>query len=242
MSEPDWTDVKSVRAWLGKRYLVANTEAGSPFFQYLKDELANGNKIKGRETHLSRDEFLRWLLDTQGTRAFHYSIDAMRTPYYPEYVDPSLSESRSQSPVAQPGDGIGHQGPGPSPGTVPDHETSEEVRSRVIPTPPKSKPACKSESIEQPVLTASDDKMSRKRSRTKAPLRASVTESAKWTESEALRRQEERARTLRPRRKCKHGKTGKGKCCPLRQVDMSDFQCDLDIYHPYSRSRGQRLS
>ena len=45
MSEPDWTEIEAVRAWLGERYHVANRETGSPFFQYLKDELAKGNKF-----------------------------------------------------------------------------------------------------------------------------------------------------------------------------------------------------
>lgn len=128
MSESDWTDVKSVRAWLDKRYPVANNEMGSPFFQYLKDELVKGNKISGRETYLSFDELLRWLLDTQLTRAFHYSVDAMRTPYYPEYIDQS-SKSRSRSPT-QSGDRTRHEASSFSNGDSPAEKHSKQLKKR----------------------------------------------------------------------------------------------------------------
>ena len=85
MSEIDWTDVKAVRDWLEVRYPATPREHGSPFFQYLKDELAKGNKIRGRERHLSGNELLRWIGETQEDRAFYYPAGSMKTVYYPEY-------------------------------------------------------------------------------------------------------------------------------------------------------------
>jgi len=100
MAEPDWTDVDAVRYWLGSRYPNANSQTGSPFLQYLKDEQTKGNKLKGREKHLSRGrggEFLKWLCDFSGDSFTRSAAGNMRVTYYPEYVDP-WSPSSSRSP------------------------------------------------------------------------------------------------------------------------------------------------
>lgn len=213
MSEPNWTDVKSVRAWLDKRYLVANNETGSPFFQYLKDELVKSNKIRGRETYLSRYELLRWLLDTQPTRAFHYSVDAMRTPYYPEYIDPSL-QSRSQSPT-QSGDRTRHESSNLSNRNITAERSSEQPKKRATTIPQKTKPARRSKSAKQTVLTSLGDRINKKQSRSKALLCAGNSKAAgtskgvKQIDPEALRKQKSRVSTLRPRSSCRRGKTGK---------------------------------
>ena len=218
MSEPDWKDVKSVRAWLDKRYLVANDEMGSPFFQYLKDELVKGNKIRGRETYLSRDELLRWLLDTQPTRAFHYSVDAMRTPYYPEYIDQS-SKSRSQSPTHS-GDRTRHEASNLSNGNIPAEKHSKQPKKRATIIPQKTKPARRSKSAKQIVLTSLGDGINTNQSRSKALLSvgnskaAGTTKGVKQIDPEALRKQKARVGTLRRRSSCKRGKTGKN-CCPF---------------------------
>lgn len=47
MSEPDWTDIKAVRAWLAKRYHVANQETGSPFFQIPERRAGKGEQNSG---------------------------------------------------------------------------------------------------------------------------------------------------------------------------------------------------
>lgn len=225
MSEPDWTDVKAVRAWLGKRYHVANRETGSPFFQYLKDELAKGNKIQGRETHLSRAEFLRWVWDTNtgpnGPRGFHYSMDAMRIPYYPEFIDES-SLSRSPSPAH--GGNMTRRGESnASDGHLPDHhQSSNPPRNKATNKPRKRKLGRKSKSAKQTVSTSLDDEKCAKQSRVKAPLSASdskamgISKGVKRIDAEALRRQKARVSTLRSRVNCKRGKTGRS-CFPLPQ-------------------------
>ena len=217
MSEPNWTDVKSVRAWLDKRYVVANNEMGSPFLQYLKDELVKGNKIRGRETYLSRDELLRWLLDTQPTRAFHYSADAMRTPYYPEYIDQS-SKPRSQNPP-QSGDRTRHEASNLSNGKVQAERNSKQPKRRATKFSQKTKPARRSKSAKQTVLTSLGDGTNTKQSRSKALLSAGnskaagTTKGVKQINPEALRKQKARVNSLRPRSSCKRGQTGKS-CCP----------------------------
>ena len=224
MSEPDWTDIKTVRAWLGKRYHVANRETGSPFFQYLKDELAKGNKTQGRETHLSRDEFLRWVWDTNtgsnGPHGFHYSMDAMRIPYYPEFID-EFSQSRSPSPAH--GSNMARHGvSNASDGHLPDHQSSKPPRNKATNKPRKRKLGRKSKSAIQTVSTSLDDEKCAKHSRIKAPLSASdskamgISKGVKRIDPEALRRQKARVSTLRPRINCKRGKTGRS-CCPLPQ-------------------------
>lgn len=97
MSTPDWEDVASVRAWLEKRYSVAVPRNGSSFFQYLKDESTNGNKIRGRESRLSRAELARWLSEMQGDNAFFYGPITENDIYYPEYSH-YHSKYRAQSP------------------------------------------------------------------------------------------------------------------------------------------------
>ena len=100
MTEPDWTDVLAVRAWLDKKYPVANMQIGSPFFQYLKDEKAKGKSLRNRELRLSAGsggEFFRWIAENYENESFHYSTGLMLDQYYPEYFEP-LSESIS--PVA----------------------------------------------------------------------------------------------------------------------------------------------
>ncbi len=213
MSEPDWTDVKSVPAWLDKRYLVANNETGSPFFQYLKDELVTGNKIRGRETYLSRDELLRWLSDTQPTHAFHYSVDAMRTPYYPEYIDQS-SQSRLQSPT-QSGDRTRHEASNLSNRNIAAERNSKQPKMRATTIPQETVPARRSKSAKQLVLTSLGNGTNTKQSRSKAlpsagnSKAAGTTKGVKQIDPEALRKQKARVSTLRPRSSCKRGETGK---------------------------------
>lgn len=218
MSELDWTDVKSVRAWLDKRYLVGNHEIGSPFFQYLKDELVQGNKIRGRETYLSTHELFRWLLDTQPTRGFHYSAGAMRTPYYPEYIDQS-SSSRSQSP-SQSSDGTRHEASNTSNRNIPTERNSKKPKKRATTVPQKAKPARRSKSAIQMALASLGDGTNTKQSRSKALLSAGdskpagTTKGGKRFDPETLRKQKARVSTLRPRSSCKRGDTGKN-CRPL---------------------------
>lgn len=214
MSEPDWTDIKAVRAWLGRRYHVANKETGSPFFQYLKDELAKGNKTQGRETHFSRDEFLRWVWDTNtgpnGPRGFHYSMDAMRIPYYPEFID-ELSQSRSPSPAH--GGNMTRRGvSNASDGHLPDHhQSSKPPRNKATNKPRKRKLGRKSKSAKQTVSTSLDDEKCAKQSRNKVPLSASdskamgISKGVKRIDPEAIRRQKARVSTLRPTINCKRG-------------------------------------
>ncbi|CAD6577670.1 MAG: hypothetical protein ASARMPRED_008361 [Alectoria sarmentosa] len=232
MSELDWTDIKVVRAWLGKRYHVANRETGSPFFQYLKDELAKGNKTQGRETHLSRDEFLRWVWDTNtgsdGPRGFHYSMDAMRIPYYPEFID-ELSQSRSPSP-AHGGTMTGRGVSNASDAHLPDHhhQSSNSSRNKATNKPRKKKLGRKSKGAKKTASTSLDDGTCAKQSRIRAPLSASnstamgISKGVKRIDPEALRRQEARVGTLRPRINCKRGKT--------------------DFFHPDQTSHRQQLS
>lgn len=180
---------------------------GSPFFQYLKDELVKGNKIRGRETYLSRDELLRWLLDTQPTRAFHYSADAMRTPYYPEYIDQS-SQFRSQSPTHS-GDRTRHEASNLSNRK----RNFKQPKKRATTIPQKTKPARRSKSAKQMVLTSLGDGTNTKQSGSKAPLSAGnskaagITKGVKRIDPEPLRKQKARASTLRSRSSCKRGKT-----------------------------------
>ena len=91
--EPDWSNVEAVRHYLGSLYPNSNNQTGSPMYQYLKDELAKGNKPKGRETHLSRGskgEFAKWVVQNSGDNAFYYPD--MRVTYYPEFVDPPTTD------------------------------------------------------------------------------------------------------------------------------------------------------
>ena len=217
MSEPDWTNVKSVRAWLEKRYPIANKDTGSPFFLYLKDELHKGNKIRGRENHLSRHEFMRWVWEANmtedGPRGFHYSGNDKRTPYYPEYVD-DQSQSRSQSP-AQCNNTIKHK-------LV--HESSKPLKNRPSTKPQKKKLARKNKNAKQDVSAAlGDGKASEK----------SITKGVKQIDKDALQRQKARIATLRPRKNCQRSETGTSRC-PLRSfgsVKSNIFVC-LDFFHP----------
>ena len=213
MSDPDWTDVKSVRAWLDKRYVAGNNGIGSPFYQYPKDELVQGHKIRGRETYLSRHELLRWLLDTQPNRAFYYSPDTVRTPYYPEYIDQS-SQSRSRSP-AQSSDGTRHEASTLSNRNIPGKRKSKKPKKRATAIPQKTKPARKSKSAKQMVSITLDDGIKTQESRSKALLSTGNVNAANRVEriaQKALRKQKARVSTLRPRSSCKRGETGKNRC------------------------------
>jgi len=103
--EPNWKDVAAVRAWLENRYPVANSQTGSPFLQYLIDEQAKGNKIRGRETHLSLGrggELMKWLRCFSEHSQFWYGLDSMRVTYYPEFADEVEGESE-ESPAPESG-------------------------------------------------------------------------------------------------------------------------------------------
>jgi len=91
MAGPDWADTDAARAWLGKRYPVANARTGSPLLQYLKDEQAKGNKTKECELHLSTGpggEFRKWLSEIKDDSFIRYTANDMRSVYYPDFVDP----------------------------------------------------------------------------------------------------------------------------------------------------------
>lgn len=207
MSELDWTNVKVVRAWLDKRYLVGNHEIGSPFFQYLKDELVQGKKIRGRETYLTTHELMRWLVDTQPNRAFHYSVDTIRTPYYPEYNNQS-SQSRSQSPT-QSSDRTRNEASNLSNRNNLPKRNSKKPKTRATTIPQKSKPRRKSKSAKKMVLSSLGDETKTKQSENVALLSAGNSKAVRKVDPKALRKQKERVRTLRPRSSCKRGETGK---------------------------------
>ena len=91
--EPDWSNVDAVREWLGSRYPNSDNQTGSPMWRYLKNELAKGHKLRGRETHLSKGfggEFLKWIHDHSGGNAVYYPD--IGVTYYPEFKDPSSSD------------------------------------------------------------------------------------------------------------------------------------------------------
>ena len=76
-----------------------------PFFQYLQDEKAKGNKINGREKHLLHGrggELWKWVEQEAEHSVFCYPERSMRPTYYPEYVDEvsplSSPESYEQPP------------------------------------------------------------------------------------------------------------------------------------------------
>ena len=91
--EPDWSNVDIVREWLGSRYPNSDNQTGSPMYRYLKDELAKGHKLRGRETHLSKGgggEFLKWIHEHSGGNAVYYPD--IGVTYYPEFKDPPTSD------------------------------------------------------------------------------------------------------------------------------------------------------
>lgn len=137
MSDIDWADVKAVRGWLEARYPVANRQHGSPFFQYLKDELAKGNKIRGRERHFCGDELLRWIGETQGDRAFHYAAGSMRTEYYPEYNERATS---NRSLDSDPNQQVSSKLPN---GSTTIHSPSQQSERPAVSMPRKTKPVRK---------------------------------------------------------------------------------------------------
>ncbi len=109
IAEPDWSNIHAVRIWLESRYPIGNGQILSPFYQYLKDEQAKGNKIRGRETHLSRGpggEFSKWVFEnTEGDNAFYYPESSMRVTYYPEYANrptPDSDEDKFFTPPPTP--------------------------------------------------------------------------------------------------------------------------------------------
>lgn len=98
MSEPDWENVDAVRAWLEKRY-TGSVQKGSPYFQYLKDQLKQGQMIQGQERRLSGGELSRWIEETsERDQEFRYPIRENEPKYYPEYGYPEESDG-SQSPT-----------------------------------------------------------------------------------------------------------------------------------------------
>ncbi len=215
MAEPDWTNVGAVRAWLEKRYTVTDRRDGSPLFQYLKDELGKGNKIKGRERHLSGAEFLRWLGETQGTNAFYYRMGEKQVTYYPEYIDETSPES-SLSPT----DDGNWSDPGASKlpeGHNADHELPKQPMMQAKSKPQKSKSAQPRKSTKAKNSTSLTGNAASRPARTKALPRESkpnATHKAKGVRknnSEALQKQRVGASTrkLRPKRNSKRASTGK---------------------------------
>ena len=101
--EPDWSNVDAVREWLGSRYPNSDNQTGSPMWRYLKDELAKGHKLRGRETHLSKGgggEFFRWIQEHSGGNAVYYPDIGIT--YYPEFVDPPTSDEDNISKPKRP--------------------------------------------------------------------------------------------------------------------------------------------
>lgn len=224
MTDPDWADVKSVRAWLEKRYPVANNEMGSPFFQYLRDEFVKGSAIKGRERHFSKSELLKWLEDMDITHAFHYPASGMRITYYPEYIHQS-SESRSQSPT-QNGDSSRDDQLKLSIEHHSDHANSRRPSNQATTKPRKRKPARKSkiaktnntvhlsDNLSDKVITKKSG--SKKLPRTRKPKAASSTKGMRRQISPGTQKEyDARVSTLRDRKNCTRGKTG-GKCPSLQ--------------------------
>lgn len=217
MTEPNWTDIDVVRNWLGSRYPIANGRTGSPFFQYLKDEQAKGRKIRGREKHLSGGpggEFRRWVWDNSQDSVIHYSADAMRTTYYPEYVD-HLSQSRSQTPTYDE-DTTGHRASDFHSGLKTDHAKCERSKKRAKHKPRTTKPVSKSKNVNS-LGAAPSDPTTTKQSKRKTLPGASRARALKQIDTKLSRLQEERITTLRPGRNRKHRKTGRTICTTLER-------------------------
>ncbi len=215
MTEPNWRDIDVVRDWLGSRYPVANGRTGSPLFQYLQDEQAKGNKIAGLETRLSwgpGGEFRKWVWENSEDSVFHYSADAMQTPYYPEYVD-QVSISRSQTPTHDEDTTIHKSSDLPS-GLPKDHANCKRSKKRAQQKPQTTKPVRKSKNAK----SSPAESTTTKKSRRKTLPRASRPQAAKQMDSKISRLQEERISTLRPGRNRKHRKTGRTDCTPLRAI------------------------
>ena len=162
-------------------------------------------------------KFFRWVWDTNtgpdGPLGFHYSMDPLGIPYYPEFTD-ELAQSRSPSP-AHGGNMTGRGASNASDGHLPDdHQSFKLPRNKATNKPRKWKLGRKSKGAKQAVSTSLDEEKRAKQSRYKAPLRA--REGVKRIDPGALRNQKARVSTLRPRINCKRGKTGRN-CCPLPQ-------------------------
>lgn len=218
MTEPNWTDIDVVRDWLGSRYPIANGRTGSPLFQYLQDEQAKGNKIRGLETHLSGGpggEFRKWVWDCSESSVFHYSADAMRATYYPEYVD-QQSESRSQTPTYNE-DITRHQASDFPNGLKTDDANCERSKKRAKHKPRITKPVRKSKNAKASCAAPADPSTTKQSRRKKLPG-ASKAKTVKQIDTKSSRLQEERIITLRPRRNRKHPKTGRTDCTSLRRT------------------------
>ena len=99
--EPDWSNVDATKSWLESRYPDSNNRTGSPLYRYLKDELAKGHKLKGRETHLSTEsggEFFKFVFEkSQGNAVCYPSMRKTIYPVkdYPEFIVPSPPDTDS---------------------------------------------------------------------------------------------------------------------------------------------------
>lgn len=209
MAEPDWTDVDAVRDWLGSRYPNANSQTGSPFLQYLKDERTKGNKIRGREKHLSRGrggEFIKWLGHFSEGTFLRNSADNLRVTYYPEYIDP-LSPSTSPSPDrinARRGSEIRA-----SPSTLErDPSTSRRSGKQANPKPSRKKPASKGNGA-GPSDPRPEDAILIKQPEVETLPSTSRRKARKRADTNMVVLHRQRMITLRPRRERKRPRTGR---------------------------------
>ncbi|KAL6719472.1 hypothetical protein ACLMJK_003712 [Lecanora helva] len=91
MTEPNWSDVSAVRRWLDQRFPITDAVKVSPLFQFLKDEQAKGNNLRGRERHLSRGlggELLKWVKEESKSSFICYPDTDGLITYYPEITHP----------------------------------------------------------------------------------------------------------------------------------------------------------
>jgi len=180
-----------------------------PFFQYLKDEQAKGNKIRGREKHLSwgpGGEFRRWVWDNNESTAIRYSADSMRSTYYPEYLD-QLSQSSSQSPTYGE-DTTRHKASDPPSGHRTDHANSKQIKKRPKAKPQKPKPMRQSKTAKF-VGPAPAAPTTTKKTTRKALPSASKEKAVNQIDPKLLRLHKLRISTLRPGRDRKHRRTGR---------------------------------
>ena len=233
MTEPDWTDVSAVRAWLDDRYPKSKNETHSPFFQYLRDEKAKGNKINGRETHLSRQrggELRKWVWEEAEHSVFYHPERSMKVTYYPEYVD-ELSPLSSPEPYEEPPK---RTTPDPIRPLLEEFRRQNQLRKQQEALLHQEKTTRRSARAKVKVLplpTSNPESLERPRLRQKPPVPSKVVTSKSCQQNSKGKRrsvneisktrsiglgsstlQKERISTLRPRRDLKHPKTGKSIC------------------------------
>ena len=231
MAEPDWTDVVAARHWLELRYPLASSEKDSPFYQYLRDEQAKGNRPKGREKHLSRGiggELLKWMDEHAENSLFNYPIENARFIYYPEFIDEeqfSRSGSRTPDEVVK----LKVQ----NAMTILNTPQERRVLSKQFGNRnnPKSQ---KAESLNEGQTLKSLDSTTATTATAKRPRGRDVpiVDKRKATReiANSLSRQIERISTLRPRRNCKRPRTGILQDLS-EQLGLTVF--DLEFFYPY---------